>query len=204
MRFVEINLELPDAAMPADVASLLADARLRIATLERESQTALAAFVPSDFQLVYRALVALETRRLAAGRRFVEWGSGLGVVACLAESLSFDAAGIEIEPRLVGMARMLAADHGFAPQFVCGSFVPRDAEPRIERLPEIAWLATNGPEAYSELELDPDDFDVVFNYPWPGEEQVIFDLFAHYAAVGTLLLTYHGQDGLRLQRKVRG
>ena len=40
-------------------------------------------------------------------------------------------------------------------------------------------------------------------YPWPGEEQVIFDLFTDYAAVGALLLTYHGQDGVRLARKVR-
>jgi hypothetical protein len=51
--------------------------------------------------------------------------------------------------------------------------------------------------------LDPDDFDVVFAYPWPGEEQVIFDLFAGSTAVGALLLTYHGLEGLRLHRKVK-
>jgi hypothetical protein len=43
----------------------------------------------------------------------------------------------------------------------------------------------------------------VFAYPWPGEEQVIFDLFADTASVGALLLTYHGIDGVRLQRKVK-
>jgi hypothetical protein len=32
---------------------------------------------------------------------------------------------------------------------------------------------------------------------------VIFDLFKSCASVGALLLTFHGQDGLRLQRKVR-
>jgi hypothetical protein len=53
------------------------------------------------------------------------------------------------------------------------------------------------------LQLDPDDFDIIFAYPWPGEEQVIFDLFADNAAVGALLLTYLGQEGLRLQRKVK-
>jgi hypothetical protein len=46
--------------------------------------------------------------RLATGRRFIEWGSGLGVVTCLAEWAGFDAIGIEIEPRLVGMAEELA------------------------------------------------------------------------------------------------
>ena len=43
---------------------------------------------------------------------------------------------------------------------------------------DVAWLTTTGPDGYDELELEPDDFDVVFAYPWPGEEQVIFDLFA--------------------------
>ena len=45
--------------------------------------------------------------------------------------------------------------------------------------------------------------DVVFSYPWPGEEQVIFDVFEASAAVGALLLTYHGQEGMKLQRKVK-
>ena len=64
-------------------------------------------------------------------------------------------------------------------------------------------VSTTGPNGYDELELEPDDFDVVFAYPWPGEEQVIFDLFDDCAAVGALLLTYHGINDLRLQRKVK-
>jgi hypothetical protein len=68
---------------------------------------------------------------------------------------------------------------------------------------DVAWLTTTGPDGYEELETEPDEYDVVFAYPWPGEEQVIFDVFADCAAVGALLLTYHGQEGLRLQRKVR-
>ena len=68
---------------------------------------------------------------------------------------------------------------------------------------DVAWLSTSGPDGYEELHLEPDDFDVIFAYPWPGEEQVIFDLFADCAAVGALLLTYHGQEGVRLQRKVK-
>jgi hypothetical protein len=37
----------------------------------------------------------------------------------------------------------------------------------------------------------------------PEHLELIFDLFAHAAAPGALLLTYHSQDGLRLNRKVR-
>ena len=204
MRLVEIELELPDVALPANEARLVAHARRHMAALEKEARGSLAAFVPSDYDLVYRALVLIQSGRLAAGRRFIEWGSGLGVVACLAEGLGFDAVGIEIESKLVDLAEKLAADHGARAQFACGSFVPRGVEVRFDWPADIAWLTTDGPDGYDELELEPDDFDVVFAYPWPGEEQVIFDLFADCAATGALLLSYHGQEGVRLQRKVRG
>ena len=81
--------------------------------------------------------------------------------------------------------------------------MPDGVEPHLDWTDGVAWLTTTGPDGYDELELDPDDFDVIFAYPWPGEEQVIFDLFADYAAVGALLLTYHGIEGVRLQRKVK-
>jgi len=203
MRLAEVELVLPDIALPADVDRLLAQARRLVATLEKQAQAAFAAFVPSDFELVYRTLVTIQSRQLATGRRFIEWGSGLGVVTCLAEWVGFDAVGIEIEPRLVQMAQDLAAEHRITAHFACGSFVPPGADVRLDRMADVAWLSPDGPDGYDELELDPDDFDVVFAYPWPGEEQVIFDLFADCAAVGALLLTYHGQDGVRLQRNVK-
>ncbi len=62
---------------------------------------------------------------------------------------------------------------------------------------------TEGPYSDADLDLEPEDFDLVYAYPWPGEEKVIFDLFESCASVGALLLTFHSQDGLRLQRKVR-
>jgi predicted O-methyltransferase YrrM len=200
-RLAEIPLELPTAAAPADVVALIADARQRIEKLENTSRAAMPAFVPSDFDLAYQALAAIEKAHLAAGHRFLEWGSGIGVVACLATQLGFDAVGIEIEPPLVEIAESLATTHRLNTQFVCGSFLPDGAEVRLELPDDFAWMTTTGSAAYDELDLAPDDFDIVFAYPWPGEEQVIFDLFADHAATGALLLTYHGLEGIRLQRK---
>ena len=202
MPLVEIELDLSADPIPHDVVRLIADAQERIDALDEQRPAAVPAFVPSDFELVYRAIAAIESARLAAGRRFVEWGSGIGVVACLAEGLGFDAVGIEIETGLVEIAETFADEHGLAAQFASGSFVPPGAEPQLDRLGGVTWLSSSGTNGYEELELEPDDFDVVFAYPWPGEEQVIFDLFADAAAVGALLLTYHGQEGVRLQRKV--
>jgi hypothetical protein len=54
---------------------------------------------------------------------------------------------------------------------------------------------------HQELGLDPDDFDVVFAYPWPDEEQTIADLFAEYSKARAVLVTYHELGGLRVRQK---
>jgi hypothetical protein len=204
MALVDVELAWTVDELPAEASRLIETANELILTLEEDWRSSIPAFVPSDFRLVYHGLAAIKLNRLSTGRRFVEWGSGLGVVTCLATLAGFDAVGIEIEPRLVEMACELADRHAIATQFATGSFVPPDVATHFDWTADVAWLTTDGPNGYAELELDPDDFDLVFAYPWPGDEQVIFDLFAQSAAVGALLLTYHGLEGLRLQRKVRG
>lgn len=69
---------------------------------------------------------------------------------------------------------------------------------------EFAWLDTDAPSAYDDLGVDVDDFDVLFAYPWPGEEDVVVDLFERYAAVGALLVTYQGVEAVHVRRKVAG
>jgi hypothetical protein len=199
----DVELKLPADGLPPNVSTLLDDARRRIEALEHTSRAAMPAFVPSDFALVYRALSAIQSGNLATGGKFLEWGSGIGIVACLATQLGFDAVGIEIERPLVAIAEDLARRHRLATEFVCGSFLPAGAEVRLETPDDFTWLTTTGQCAYDQLDLAPDDFDLIFAYPWPGEEQIIFDLFADHAATGALLLTYHGLEGIRLQRKRR-
>ena len=204
MRLVEIQLALDERPLPPRVAALLDHAKNRVDELEDKSRAAIPAFVPSDFALVFRALAEIQSANLATGRRFLEWGSGMGVVACLAAELGFEAAGLEIEPSLVHIADEIARLHGFEVQFICGSFVPAALVDRVEVTGDVHWLTTtDADDGYRELQLEPDDFDVIFAYPWPGEEQVLFDIFTNCASVGALLLTYHGQEGMRLQRKLR-
>lgn len=192
-----------ETAFPAKVHDLLQHAATLIDTLvEARHEQPIVGFVPSDFAQVYRALECVDRMMLAPGRRFVEWGSGVGVVTCLAAMLGFDAVGIEIEPELVEASRQLADEHGVEVQFVEGSLLPAGAERLLDRQGDIAWLRSDGPDAYAALDLEPDDFDVVFAYPWPGEEQIIFDLFDRYASTGAVLITFHGQEGIRMQRKM--
>ena len=202
-RLIDIDIALANDPIPTAVAALIADAKARIEELEDKSRAAMPAFVPSDFEVAYRGLVAVHAANLATGRRFLEWGSGIGVVACLATQLGFDAIGIEIESPLIEIADELAAAHNLDTEFLCGSFVPHGTEVTVGTADDFAWLSTTGPVAYDDLDLEPNDFDLIFAYPWPGEEQIIFDLFAGHAATGALLLTYHGIEGVRLQRKTK-
>lgn len=204
LRLTPVELDLPPAKLPRRVASLLdaADELIERLQFERRDRP-IPAFVPCDFVLAHHALVQVQERSLAPGHRFMEWGSGAGVVTCLAAMLGYDAIGVEIEKDLIEMAERLAEEFEVETEFVLGSFVPPGYESEVDEQRDINWLRTDGADAYEELDLDPDDFDLVFAYPWPGEEQIVFDLFAHSGAVGALLLTYHGQEGMRLQRKVR-
>lgn len=165
-------------------------------------------FFPSDYVTVYHALLAITQLDLATGSAFCEWGSGLGVVTNLAEMQGWQACGIEINRDLVDEAIELAEAFDSHAEFVHGSFVPRGCEARAEKAyaatdEGVAWLSTEADDAYDDLGLDPDDFDLIFAYPWPGEENVIDELFDYCAARGALLLTYGQQNSVRLHRKVK-
>ncbi|MCA9262523.1 MAG: class I SAM-dependent methyltransferase [Planctomycetales bacterium] len=191
--------------MPRQVVEFLQEANRRVAEFIESGRSQLTGFVPSDYAVAYRALQAIRAGHLVSGNRFCEWGSGFGIVAILAAMLDFDASGIEIEPTLVDHANQLADDFACPVEFVCGSFIPRGAERLAEEMYEESdsfWLVTETDESYDELGLEPDDFDLIFAYPWPNESSIITKLFERTAAHGALLLTFSHLDSLRLVRKV--
>ena len=90
----------------------------------------------------------------------------------------------------------------YVPAHVCGTFVPAGGEDLTDFEQEHAWLSSDaGACGHEELGVDPGEFDVIFAYPWPGEEAVIEGLFERYAPTGALLLTFHGHEDLRLRRR---
>ncbi len=197
MPLLDIPLEIDDATLPADVRSLVREAERRIERFQQDAHVP--GFVPSDFERAYRLLRALADAGLTSGNLFCEWGSGFGVIACLAAMLDFDAVGIEIEGDLVEEARRLADDYDLPVEFVRGSFIPRggDVEPDLG----FSWLSTDEDDTHDELGLDPDDFNVIFAYPWPDEEHVTEELFERYAGAGAVLVTFHGGEHFRVRRK---
>jgi len=185
MTLRDLKVGCTRSVLPADVRALLREATKRIRRFQRAHR--IPAFVSSDYQGAYHTLRALTKGDLLAGHQFCEWGSGFGVVACLAAMLDFDACGIEIEGELVDAAQQLADDFGLPVEFIRGSFIPKGGDPYRDTTEEFAW--------------GPDDFDVIFAYPWPDEEQLTENFFELHAAVGAVLVTYHESGDFRLRRK---
>ena len=206
MALIPLNFS-PHASLslPPEVADFLRDADSRIDQFTEQTRSnPHPAFVQSDFPLVYTALATLREQTSHCsppGDLFCEWGSGFGVVAMLAAMLGYESHGIEIEPLLVEESQNLADDYDLSVQFVCGTLIPPGADSLTDAPTDFAVLAPGGQNAYAELGLDLDDFDLIFAFPWPGEEQTLNKIFHHHAAPGALLLTYHGLDDLKLQRK---
>ena len=151
--------------------------------------------VASDLDPVVRAIAHVCSPGLARGDLFCEWGSGLGFATLAAATFGFRAHGIERHAELVDAARALAGDTGIEASFACGSFLLDDDED-----PQGTRLAP----AYDELGLAPAEIDLVFSYPWPGEELSCDEAFMRHTRPGALLLTFHDHDRVLLQRHEEG
>lgn len=207
MAMQQIDLNWSIQPLPkAPAAGLIRDAQDRIERFlhKRQASDPIPSFVACDFVMVDRALRAIADQRLAPGDVFCEWGAGFGVVAGLAALHGFGSHAIEIHRDLVSQAEQLLGDHDLEVEVAQGSLVPEGGDAIVDDLAQQAWLLTGEHPAYDELGIDVSDIDLIFAYPWPGEEGLIEALFEAFAADGALLLTYHGMNEIKLQRKVHG
>lgn len=205
MALTNIEFKLPSGELPADVRAFHMEAERRVGEFVMARQQPVRGFVPCCFETVFRALREISVRNLAAGDRFCEWGSGMGVAASMAAKLGFQACGIEIESDLCQASRDLALHFDLPVEFVTGSFIPAGSENLIDRayaqVEGELTLDTQSDDAYDQLELDICDFDIIFAYPWPNDAKLTAAIFNKFASSGALLVTYHGNDSIRLQRK---
>jgi predicted O-methyltransferase YrrM len=153
-------------------------------------------FIPSDHVAVYA-----ELRRLSAdASSFLELGSAAGVVTIMADLLGYEAYGIEREPWLVERSAELAERFESRASFAEGSFVPAAFEDDVEHVPSDFLTSDAGACGYDELGLELDDFDLIYAYPWPGEEDWLRELVRRHARPGAMLLTYDVREGFQLVR----
>ncbi len=157
-------------------------------------------FVAADYERVLQALLELR----APGLRFLEWGSATGVITIMADMLGFESYGIELDPDLVDVARTLATKHGSGARFEAGSFLPMGYEWRSPNGDGRRGTIGHGESAYPRLGHPLDEFDLVFGYPWSGEEPMMHDLMRSYGRPGARLLLPSNRDGIRVFINGRG
>ena len=85
--------------------------------------------------------------------------------------------------------------------FGLGSFLPHGYAAGPELLDGEFQAIGEGEPAWDELGEDLDAFDLVFCYPWPGDEGIVLDLVQRCARPDALLLFYRAGDGVELYRR---
>lgn len=156
-------------------------------------------FVPADYDHVLQTLLRLR----APGLRFLELGSATGVITIMADMLGYEAYGIELDGKLVDVARELAQRFDSDARFAAGSFLPAGYRYRSRTGDDRIGTIGHGASAYPELRHPLEDFDLVYGYPWHGEEPMMLDLMRAYGGSGARLLLHGGKEGIRIFRDGR-
>jgi len=151
-------------------------------------------FVAADYERIRDALIRL----YRPGQLFLEWGSATGVVTIVADLIGYEAYGIELDRELVRTAREMAARHGSGARFIAGSFLPAGYRYRSPAGDSRIGTIGEGASAYPEMGHPLEDFDLVYGYPWSGEEPMMRDLMSAYGRRDAHLLLHGGSDGVRV------
>jgi hypothetical protein len=153
-------------------------------------------FVAADYDLMRAVLLSVRRPRL----RFLEWGSASGVITIMADLMGFDACGIEIDASLVRSARRLAERSGSKARFAVGSFIPMGWRWNTPDGDGRTATIGDGPSGYLELGHPLEDFDVVYAYPWSGEEPLMQDLMRCHGHTEALLILHGAESGVSVYR----
>ena len=164
-----------------------------------ERRPAFQRFIQADLRLAHKALVEARDAAGGLGLRFVELGSGVGSIAILADLLGFDSYGIEVDRELYETSLALAEEFESRVELVEGSFVPPEFMDSVEHFDDEFPTPIDGAHAYAELGLDLEDFDLIYLYPWPGEEEWYAELLERFAGAHAKQLTYSHKDGFGLK-----
>ena len=154
-------------------------------------------FVPADYERVLDALLTL--RR--PGLRFLEWGSATGVITIMADLLGYEAYGIELDEGLVAVSVEMATRYGSGARFAAGSFLPAGYEWSPKGGDGRMGTVGEGTSGYLQIGHPLEDFDLVYAFPWGGEEEMMHDLMRRYGAADAGLLLNRVSGDVELFRR---
>ncbi|MDA7888202.1 hypothetical protein N9A86_02315 [Akkermansiaceae bacterium] len=203
-----ITLHLKPGDIPDDISSLLAEGARRCdGFFEAGLGRRYPRYLPSNPAIIYAAIVYLKNAGYLRGNVFCEWGCGFGIATCMASLLGFEAYGIEIETEIADFAVQLAKDQNIPVEILCTSYLPEGYEEcegigGKDLLPPEATTSGGVPIDTTPIYdgLDPDEVDLFFVYPWPGQEGLMMDLFKAVATEDAILLIAHGEREITAYR----
>jgi hypothetical protein len=179
----------------ARIAPLIEEAtRERARFVDQELNNEWHSFIPADYDRVIETLLKVRE----PGLLFLEWGSATGVIAIMADFLGFNSFGIEVDARLVKIARELAAKFGSSARFAVGSYLPANYEWISSTGDRRLGAVEHGPPGYAELGHELEDFDIVYGYPWSGEEPIMRDVMSRRGGRNARLLLNGGNQGMQI------
>lgn len=200
MSLQEITLELDPSILPDPVRDLIDEADKRCDQFfEAGLGLRYPRYVPSDPTVAHAAIAFLEQQGLLRGKVFCEWGCGFATVTGIASLLGFEAYGIELEPELAELGSSLTGELGIPAEILNISYFPEGYDEsegvggKDLIIPESHHSRGPAPPSPSYQDLDPDEVDLFYVYPWPGQERLMMDLFISLSSPGAILLIYNGE-----------
>ncbi len=159
-----------------------------------QAKPAFESYASADYGEVFHALKSL----VGKADTFLEFGSGLGIVTMMADHLGFKSHGIEAKASLVSMAEEYAREYAPQATFAAGSFIPDEFSWDPSSGDESVRTFVDVPSAYAELDMELEDFDLIYAYPWPTEHSLYQNILTQYARKGAIYLTYDAQEGINI------
>lgn len=208
MAYEQLDYEVEEIDLPAEVSAFIDEADRRYDDYQDAGlHKRYPKYVPSEPAQVYSALKHVTDQGLPLGETFIEWGCGFGVATGLAALLGYEATGIELQEDLVEKARDLLAQQQVDAELIACSYIP-------EGFIEYETLGTtdlvhdsfgsnyDDPPRYNGMDIDIEEVDLFFMYPWPGEQEMALKLFDALAGEGAILVAYLGDKEINLYRKL--
>lgn len=210
MAYEEIDYEPVSAELPPRFYKLVEAAEARFDEFYKQQlNKRYPRYIASEPDQVYAALKWVTDRGLVQDRKFVEWGSGFGIATCMAALLGYEATGIELRAGLVDIARELARSQSIEANFICTSYIPEGyIEYEIAGGTDLSidesfgYQLEGGPVYRGEEDLDIEEVDLFYAYPWPGEQEMMLKLFDALAGVDAIMIAYYGDREICLYRKL--
>ena len=116
----EVFIDWCPVDVDTDAGRLITGAETRISRFLLEAPR-ISGFAASNYYAAAGVLSALKQNAMLQGLRLCEWGSGFGVVTCLAAQFGYHACGIELEPMLVDAGIPRLTWHHL--RYNCGSYL---------------------------------------------------------------------------------